>query len=192
MLWPVGRAETPSRKAPEPVTTRTAPAGWVAWGLFILTAVMVTATALIDRYRGYCPGPGEAGRDWAFELIPFGQTCVVEGLATLTGPVAIVQTVVIYLTLVVALSASAFVLASSRFGTASRLARSLVIAQVASVVLAGVVVIVQLMVNDSPPALVGVDLGLVWNLVLAFAVATAISVITFLISTFVKLGRTTG
>ena len=54
-----------------------------------------------------------------------------------------------------------------------------------------VVVIVQLMTNDSPPPLVGVDLRLVWNSVLAFAAATAISVISFLISTFVKLGRTT-
>lgn len=47
--------------------------GWVAWCLFIVSVFVVSTNAGRDRYTGVCPGPGEGGRDWVFELFPFVQ-----------------------------------------------------------------------------------------------------------------------
>jgi hypothetical protein len=186
------RTEAPSRLASASVTTRTALVGWSAWCLFILSAGIVAAAALLDRYRGYCPGPGETGRDWAFELFPFGQTCVVAGMETAAAPMMIIQTAAVSLLLIVALAATVVILAKSRGRRMTLLALSLIVAQLASVVLAGVVLLFQLVTNDAPPPLNGVELGLVWNLLVALGATTAITAIAFGITTLVKLGKDDG
>lgn len=182
--------ETVFRHAPASAISRAALVGWLAWSLFILAAGAVSTIALLDRYRGYCAGPGEAGRDWAFELFPFAQTCVVTGVATTNAPMASFQTAVVYLLLLVALTSTILNLIRSGIRNLPRLALSLVVAQFTGIALAAIVVLIQVMTNEAPPPLNGIDLGLVWKVVLALGVAAAVTAAAFSISALVKLGKT--
>ncbi|MFJ2533763.1 hypothetical protein [Microbacterium maritypicum] len=162
--------------------------GWVAWCLFILSVFVVSTNAGRDRYAGVCPGPGEGGRDWVFELFPFAQTCVVRGVFPPVTVAAMIQTVVVYVSLLVALVATVRLLTMGRFRELPRGAM-LISAQAAGILLTGAMLLVQRDSALQPPGAGGVNVGLVWGAAVALGLATAVTVIVFVFVSLVNLGR---
>ena len=183
-------APTPSpRRSPISATARAAIAGWAAWCLFLAFAGVVTANALRDRYTGTCLGPGEGGRDWVFELLPFAQTCVVLGVPPPLAASAVIQTVVIALALVVGLAATAYLLTRGPLRELPRLAASLIIAQAAGIALAGVTFVVRHDARE-PSVAGGADVGFVGDTIIALIAASVLTVVLFTVTGLVGLGRT--
>lgn len=163
--------------------------GWVAWCLFILSVFVVSTNAGRDRYAGVCPGPGEGGRDWVFELFPFAQTCVARGVFLPVTVAAVIQTVVVYVSLLVALVATVRLLTVGPFRELPRGATVLIAAQAAGILLTGAMLLVQLDSALQPPGAGGVNVGLVWGAAVALGLATAVTVIVFVFVSLVNLGR---
>lgn len=168
---------------------RVAIIGWVAWCCFIVTAGVVTGTASLDRYRGVCPGPGERARDWAFELFPFAQTCVVDGMASVPRAGAVIQTAVVALSLFLALAVTTLLLSRRRLGELPPAAALLLIAQAAGIILAGAILLAQPASDLAVSAEGGFNVGLAWTVSVALGLATAITIVVFGVLTFVRLGR---
>lgn len=163
--------------------------GWVAWCLFILSVFVVSTNAGRDRYTRVCPGPGEGGRDWVFELFPFAQTCVVRGVFLPVTVADVIQTVVVYVSLLVALVATAHLLTARRFRELPRGATLLITAQAAGILLTGAMLLVQLDSALQPPGAGGVNVGLLWGAAVALGLAAAVTVIVFVFVSLVNLGR---
>ena len=163
--------------------------GWVAWCLFILSVFVVSTNAGRDRYTGVCPGPGEGGRDWVFELLPFAQTCVARGVFLPVTVADVIQTVVVYVSLLVALVATVRLLTVGRFRELRRGATLLIAAQAAGILLTGAMLLVQLDSALQPPGAGGVNVGLVWGAAVALGLAAAVTVIVFVFVSLVNLGR---
>lgn len=163
--------------------------GWVAWCLFILSVFVVSTNAGRDRYTGVCPGPGEGGRDWVFELFPFAQTCVARGVFLPVTVADVIQTVVVCVSLLVALVATVRLLTVGRFRELRRGSTVLIAAQAAGILLTGAMLLVQLDSALQPPGAGGVNVGLVWVAAVALGLATAVTVIVFVFVSLVNLGR---
>ena len=163
--------------------------GWVAWCLFILSVFVVSTNAGRDRYTGVCPGPGEGGRDGVFELFPFAQTCVARGVFLPVTVAAVIQTVVVYVSLLVALVATVRLLTVGRFRELPRGATVLIAAQAAGILLTGAMLLVQLDSALQPLGAGGANVGLVWGAAVALGLATAVTVIVFVFVSLVHLGR---
>lgn len=163
--------------------------GWVAWCLFILSVFVVSTNAGRDRYTGVCPGPGEGGRDWVFELFPFAQTCVARGVFLPVTVADVIQTVVVCVSLLVALVATVRLLTVGRFRELRRGSTVLIAAQAAGILLTGAMLLVQLDSALQPPGAGGVNVGLVWGAAVALGLATAVTVIVFVFVSLVNLGR---
>lgn len=155
--------------------------GWIGWATFILSVLVITVAAGIERRQAICGGEGAADpRRWEFALVPFGQTCGTPPPAQ--AALLMTQTLLVYPSLAVALMAGLFALARRGDGRPPMIARSLVAAQVSGVLL-GAAVVTPAIVEPGGRELFGTLAGVSVALALAAAATATVCL--------VRLGRST-
>lgn len=167
---------------------RVAAAGWLSWTTFVMTVLLVSTNATIDRRNPDCAAGGAIQREWRFTLLPFGQVCTQTDASAVQTAMLVAQTAVVWLSLLVALAATCGLLVRIGRGLPP-MAKSLIIAQASGVALALVAVVLMHPEGSGAAVRDGLHAGVVWQASAAMALVASAVGATHLILALVAKGR---